>query len=188
MAHKTRTRSAQRVALDNARARSARPSFDDLFDNDWLQNVRNDFTIRHVDLTDFEDRRKYDPRFYSGGYGPPAKAFRGSPRIVIVPQKSKLARLQTYGGRYSYKQVMGKSIFERRTFSQRRTAYYKGLPLSSELDSRVIPHQVGFELPWNVIICVRRERRKQVLFALRRTGAGSGANKRRRNEYSDVRC
>lgn len=48
-------------------------------------------------------------------------------------------------------------------------------------------HHVGFDVPKQVLLCVRRKRRKEVLFA---TGGAGKPNKRkpRRNKYSNVRC
>lgn len=48
-------------------------------------------------------------------------------------------------------------------------------------------HHVGFDIPQEVLVCVRRKKRKQVLFA---TGGAGKKNKRkpRRNQHSNVRC
>lgn len=50
-----------------------------------------------------------------------------------------------------------------------------------------MPHGVRFDVPAKTVICVRRKRRKEVLFAKGKAGAG---RKRppRRNWYSNVRC
>lgn len=45
-----------------------------------------------------------------------------------------------------------------------------------------------FRAPQNVNECVRRSTRKEVLFALKRTGKGSKAPRRRRGRFSNVRC
>lgn len=53
-----------------------------------------------------------------------------------------------------------------------------------------IPHQIGFVEPKRVVICVRRQRRREVLHALRvagRGGVGRG-RKRHTNEYSQISC
>lgn len=50
------------------------------------------------------------------------------------------------------------------------------------------PVAVGFHAPKKVVICVRRRMRKEVLFALNRTGKGAKKRKHRRSYYSDVRC
>lgn len=60
-----------------------------------------------------------------------------------------------------------------------------GRPVAS-LASR--PEVFGFRNPKHVAVCARREARREVLFAKRKTGAGSRARWRRRNEYSDVSC
>lgn len=41
-----------------------------------------------------------------------------------------------------------------------------------------LPSQVGFNVPQNVVICVRRKRRKEVLHALGKTGFGKAPQKR----------
>lgn len=51
-----------------------------------------------------------------------------------------------------------------------------------------LPLGVHFEAPKKVLICVRRERRREVLHALKKTGKGSSRKFKRRNFYSDVRC
>lgn len=45
----------------------------------------------------------------------------------------------------------------------------------------------GFARAHNVIICLKRQVRKQVLFAKNKTKKGAGSPKRR-NQWSDVRC
>lgn len=46
---------------------------------------------------------------------------------------------------------------------------------------------LAFADPDKVAICARRSRRRQVLFAFKRTAKGAGS-KRRRNEFSNVSC
>lgn len=48
-----------------------------------------------------------------------------------------------------------------------------------------LPHTIQFDVPKRTIICLRRKRRKEVLFALNQTGGGA---RRRRNQWSDVSC
>ena len=50
-----------------------------------------------------------------------------------------------------------------------------------------LPSQIAFSNPNRVAICIRRKRRKEVLFALRKTGRGSRA-RRHYNAHSFVRC
>lgn len=49
-------------------------------------------------------------------------------------------------------------------------------------------HVLKFKVPLQVDLCVRRQRRKEVLHALRLTGKGSRARSRRRNEWSGISC
>lgn len=53
-----------------------------------------------------------------------------------------------------------------------------------------VPMSVGFEVPENVVHCVRRKRRREVLHALGIAGGrGLGRNRRQhRNEFSEVGC
>lgn len=56
-----------------------------------------------------------------------------------------------------------------------------------ELSNRVGPiHQVGFAGARRVAVCVRRQRRREVLHALKKMGRGGG--RRRRNQWSDIKC
>lgn len=53
--------------------------------------------------------------------------------------------------------------------------------------ARGLPGAIGFEDPSRVVICVRRQRRKEVLHAKRVAGA-RGLASPRRNEYSTITC
>lgn len=50
------------------------------------------------------------------------------------------------------------------------------------------PVRVGFASPSQVVTCVRRKQRREVLHALRKTGKGSGYGKKRRTPLSGVHC
>lgn len=50
------------------------------------------------------------------------------------------------------------------------------------------PDVFRFNAPVKVAVCVRRKTRREVLFALKRTGKGSRRRRRRRNYYSEVSC
>lgn len=49
-------------------------------------------------------------------------------------------------------------------------------------------HQVQFEAPGRVIHCVRRKRRREVIFAKRKHRKGAGARRHRRTWWSNIRC
>lgn len=51
-----------------------------------------------------------------------------------------------------------------------------------------LPHRVQFDAPENVLVCIRRKQRKQVLFALRKTGKGARARRHRQSYYSSIGC
>lgn len=51
-----------------------------------------------------------------------------------------------------------------------------------------VPSRVKFAVPREVAMCVRRKQRREILFAMRRTGKGSRAKRRRRTFYSNISC
>lgn len=48
--------------------------------------------------------------------------------------------------------------------------------------------RIGFEGPRKVLICIRRRMRKEVMFALGKTGAGAKARTHHQSYYSSIRC
>lgn len=50
------------------------------------------------------------------------------------------------------------------------------------------PPTLAFRAPKEVLVCVRRHRRREVLHALKKTGRGARARHRHRNPYSEIRC
>lgn len=55
------------------------------------------------------------------------------------------------------------------------------------ISAGTIPHQLTFAAPDKVILCVRRKRRKQVMFAKGKAGK-RGQRKPRRNYWSSISC
>lgn len=47
---------------------------------------------------------------------------------------------------------------------------------------------IAFARPSHLPVCIRRKRRKEVIFALKKAGKGARQRKRRRNETSDISC
>lgn len=76
-------------------------------------------------------------------------------------------------------QVRSPGVFSRR--DQRRLV--DGPALSRDR----LPARLQFAVPDKVVLCVRRKRRREVLFATRRTRSGRG-RARRRNMWSAVKC
>lgn len=50
-----------------------------------------------------------------------------------------------------------------------------------------VPYQLAFSAPAETLVCVRRRRRKEVLFAKRKTGR-AGQKKPRRSKWSSYQC
>lgn len=48
--------------------------------------------------------------------------------------------------------------------------------------------RLGFAVPSKVAACVRRKSRREVLFAIKGTGAGARQKRRRRNQLSNLQC
>lgn len=51
-----------------------------------------------------------------------------------------------------------------------------------------VPKKLAFKAPQQTLLCVRRAQRKEVLFALMKTGKGARRKNRRRNKFSEVSC
>lgn len=50
-----------------------------------------------------------------------------------------------------------------------------------------VPYQLAFSAPGETLVCVRRSRRREVLFAKKKTGKG-GQRRPRRSAWSDYKC
>lgn len=53
---------------------------------------------------------------------------------------------------------------------------------------RSLSSRVQFAQPENVLVCVRRKRRKEVLFAKQKTGRGKKQRRPRRGRWSSISC
>lgn len=60
-------------------------------------------------------------------------------------------------------------------------------PSQARSIEELLPHGLQFNVPEEVLVCVRRKRRREVLFATRRYGR-NGAKRYRRNRFSEVSC
>lgn len=116
---------------------------------------------RQVSLTVYEDRRQWHPE----GVSAPARSFSSTRhRLKAV---SPLSRREPLEGR-SKAQIWG----------------FGGLEGSFE----AVPARIGFERPKRVLVCVRRQQRREVLHALGKAGRGGFSLKPRWSEYSYIRC
>lgn len=48
--------------------------------------------------------------------------------------------------------------------------------------------RLGFAVPKKVAVCVRRKSRREVIHALKLTGKGGAARRRRKSTFTDIRC
>lgn len=60
-------------------------------------------------------------------------------------------------------------------------------PLSRNLSVRTLSPRIAFAAPSKVLTCVRRQQRKEVLMALKKTGK-VGQNAPRKSYYSSISC
>lgn len=59
-------------------------------------------------------------------------------------------------------------------------------PKKNQAPSKV-PYQIAFSAPAETLVCIRRKRRKEVLFAKRKTGRG-GQRRARWSKWSNTKC
>lgn len=181
------SRNPERGPRRPARSRSAPGP--DLFDEAWLTRFREFSRARYVDLTSVEDRRRWNP---NSRWAPAKNVLGLRTRVVVVPEKHRLARFATYGMRvplshlYKYRNRKYAVRSQRPEYQYDR---YGGKQLVTSLGVRTVPKRIGFHMPWQVIICVRRRRRREVMHALGVAGSsGAGRAPKRHNAYSEVVC
>lgn len=162
--------------------------YDPIFDDNYLLNLNERFDATYVDLTRYQDRRRWHPDKIKNPYYPQGLVRR--PRILIVPEGHRLARRQTYGGKFSVNQVLSKQYRIRREGWRHMSPSDWPYGNVKGYTTDDVSKRVGFSAPWQVIVCVRRKRRRQTLFALNIAGrVGLGRGKRQnRTPLSEVRC
>lgn len=67
-----------------------------------------------------------------------------------------------------------------------RTSQARGRPYEPFKAFQTVPHRIGFSRPRDVLVCVRRKARREVLHALGRTGGRMRPP--RFTEYSTIHC
>lgn len=176
-----RERGTRRTPRPN---RTAFPAHD--FDEAWFHRYREFSRARYVDLTRIEDRRRWHPDMRWPTFPRGLTGLRT--RILVVPDRHPLAKFQTYGGKYRLGEVFKKRGRTYAVRSQQQQQYYDkygGKYFATQLGVRTIPKRIGFHMPWQVIVCVRRRRRREVLHALRIAG-GRGAARARKHRTSET--
>lgn len=84
--------------------------------------------------------------------------------------------------------LTGPSKLVSRPIARRKTAGGVMRKVGIQKGPRFPHYGVGFAQPAKVLICVRRTRRKQVIFATGKGGARGKQRRRRNNEFSQIRC
>lgn len=72
--------------------------------------------------------------------------------------------------------------------ADRRIVIKQSSPKAPKRNDTYLDFRVGFAAPKRVAICVRRQKRKEVLHALKRVGKGSGGGRHFWNYWSSVDC
>lgn len=164
----------RRVNASNA-TKGARPyvsMYDKRFDERWLHQVsmlEPKKGSRLIDLADLEDRRRFDP---------------STRRLQMAPVK----RLQEMKG----VDLLGNLIRPRYRTAVIVPQGHRLAKLSRNkvpLSEALRPYYSFGPMSHHVVVCVRRHRRRQVIFALGK--AGSGKRRQRSPRYNDmsyVRC
>ena len=100
------------------------------------------------------------------------------PRVIQIPPRSSLKIIEDRRLYHPARRVLPVRTRRRvaRLEAARQTPLY-----------RPAAHHVQFAHPKQVIICVRRNRRKEIMHALKKTGRG-GQKKPKRNFWSEVKC
>lgn len=75
-----------------------------------------------------------------------------------------------------------------RSFSKRSYSDVVSEPVRSKPRALLSPDTFKFAVPKKVLVCVRRQQRREVLHALKLTRRRGGAGARRRNYWSAVSC
>lgn len=94
--------------------------------------------------------------------------------------------------KFQLRQIEDRRAFHPKPFTQpagtlKRSAARLVVPKAKTSPRASLPHQVAFEAPKHVLICVRRKQRREILFAKRKTRAGA-ASRKHRNQWSSIKC
>lgn len=116
------------------------------------------YVVRPISQSQFLSQFEDRRRWHPEGRYAPAVSFSNTRHRLRVVEPTPRAQVQVPRGRFSR------------------------MPLRQS-----VPVRVGFQAPDRVLICVRRQRRKEVLFAKNKTGR-VGQKTPRFNFYSSVSC
>lgn len=123
---------------------------------------------------------------------------RGFPQLDLIDYLNDLRTVEdrrTYhpeGDSRAARTVRGDSYYSLNSVPNQSSSRSTSVSLNSS-GGRVrhtsprLPEALHFSVPQDVLVCVRRKKRKEVLHALKKTGK-SGQKRPRRNYYSDIHC
>lgn len=112
-----------------------------------------------------------------------ANPFQGLLDLGELPRSSpKLTQLEDRRAYYP-------GVYKPASYRDRGKRAFLSIPNQAKpkIRSTRFSHVVKFEDPRGVLVCVRRHRRREVLFATKKAGRG-GMKKPRRNLFSNISC
>lgn len=181
-------------SASSSAARFAANSSDlDAYDERWLAGVASDPRIRMVDLT------TGSRVIIAAARGEPvSRKLNFQPRYIVVPEGHRLARLAPYRGTLPLRDALQRGSINFKFGIDRRYEpageSFRGFRHSYLRDDlSVHTRRIGHQLPWQIMVCVRRKQRAQVLHALGsvvngRGAGGSKLDKPSRTSNSEIVC
>lgn len=117
-------------------------------------------------------------------------------RDVFTPSLTRLARLpQEYPTPAEYRLVEDRRTYHpleffrpARVFSGADAPASVPSPTPRNKPRAFLAHGLKFPVPNEVLVCVRRKQRKEVLHAFKKVGRGRGGGRKRRNWWSAISC
>lgn len=106
-----------------------------------------------------------------------------SPRRVVLDLSALQDRRQ-----FSFDPYSIKSVFRAAVHSEVRSTNKNNKPFRFKDPFASLGGRVTLKAPRAVAVCVRRQRRKEVLFAKMKTGKGVSRRRARRNFTSSINC
>lgn len=140
-----------------------------------INNISNDHVATRTNVRALEDRRTFHPQRINRLR--PLASVMHHHAVLKVAEKVRNHAIR------ALKSSVIRSVPRRARLRLQRKDI-RSAPLQMV---RGVPLRLRVSSPNNVALCVRRKERKEVLFALKLRGKGSGS-RRRRNEWSNIGC
>lgn len=123
---------------------------------------------------------------YTGQRGYSSTASYAADPLSFLPRRPLVNLLRLYEDRRAFHPYGPDRLPG--TFRQRDAASITLRRSSPAAGNRMPRDVLQFRAPKQVLLCIRRQRRREVIHALGKAGSGSRARNRKRNEYSNISC